>query len=67
MHRGRTPRAGLRDPRRPSLGFTILAFGGLALFLLAQLLFHHAALGRVPRSRALGLAALAILAIATRS
>ena len=25
-----------------SLGFTILAFGGPALFLLAQLLFHHA-------------------------
>jgi len=47
-----------------SLGFTI-PFGGPALFLLAQLLFHHAALGRVPRSRALGLAALAILAIAT--
>lgn len=48
-----------------TLGFTILAFGGPALFLLAQLLFHHAALGRAPRSRALGLAALAILAIAT--
>jgi low temperature requirement protein LtrA len=48
-----------------TLGFTILAFGGPALFLLAQLLFHHAALGRAPRSRALGLAALVILAIAT--
>jgi low temperature requirement protein LtrA len=48
-----------------TLGFTILAFGGPALFLLAQLLFQHAALGRTPRSRALGLAALAILAIAT--
>jgi low temperature requirement protein LtrA len=48
-----------------TLGFTILAFGGPALFLLAQLLFHHAALGRAPRSRALGLAALAILAVAT--
>jgi len=46
-------------------GFTILAFGGPALFLLAQLLFHHAALARAPRSRALGLAALAILAVAT--
>jgi low temperature requirement protein LtrA len=45
-----------------TLGFTILAFGGPALFLLAQLLFHHAALGRVPRSRPVGLAALAILA-----
>jgi low temperature requirement protein LtrA len=48
-----------------TLGFTILAFGGPALFLLAQLLFQHAALGRAPRSRALGLAALAILALAT--
>jgi low temperature requirement protein LtrA len=48
-----------------TLGFTILAFGGPALFLIAQLLFHHAALGRAPRSRALGVAALAILAIAT--
>jgi low temperature requirement protein LtrA len=48
-----------------TLGFTILAFGGPALFLLAQLLFHHAALGRAPRSRPLGLVALAILAIAT--
>jgi low temperature requirement protein LtrA len=48
-----------------TLGFTILAFGGPALFLLAQLLFQHAALGRAPRSRALGLGALAILAIAT--
>jgi low temperature requirement protein LtrA len=48
-----------------TLGFTILAFGGPALFLLAQLLFHHAALGQTPRSRALGLAALAILAVAT--
>ena len=47
-----------------TLGFTILAFGGPALFLLAQLLFHHAALGRAPRSRALGLGALAILAVA---
>jgi low temperature requirement protein LtrA len=48
-----------------TLGFTVLAFGGPALFLLAQLLFHHAALGRAPRSRALGLAPLAILAVAT--
>jgi low temperature requirement protein LtrA len=47
-----------------TLGFTILTFGGPALFLLAQLLFQHAALGRTPRSRALGLGALAILAIA---
>ena len=47
-----------------TLGFTILAFGGPALFLLAQFLFHHAALGRAPRSRAVGLGALAILAVA---
>ena len=46
-------------------GFTILAFGGPALFLLAQLLFQHAALGRAPRSRAIGIGALAILAVAT--
>jgi low temperature requirement protein LtrA len=46
-----------------TLGSTILTFGGPALFLFAQLLFHQAALGRAPRSRVLGLAALAILAI----
>jgi low temperature requirement protein LtrA len=48
-----------------TLGFTILAFGGPALFLLAQAIFMRAALGQVPRSRLLALAALAILAIAT--
>jgi low temperature requirement protein LtrA len=48
-----------------TLGFLILAFGGPALFLVAQLVFHRAALGYVPRSRPLGLAALAILAVAT--
>jgi low temperature requirement protein LtrA len=48
-----------------TLGFTVLAFGGPALFLLAQLLFHRAALGYVPRSRPLGAAALALLAVAT--
>jgi len=48
-----------------TLGFAILAFGGPALFLLAQLVFHRAAVGRVPRSRPLGLAALAVLAVAT--
>jgi low temperature requirement protein LtrA len=46
-------------------GFTILAFGGPALFLLAQVFFLGWALGHVPRSRPLGLAALAILAVAT--
>ena len=48
-----------------TLGFTILTFGGPALFLLAQVVFLHETLGRVPRSRSLGLAALAILAVAT--
>ena len=45
-----------------TLGFTVLAFGGPALFLLAQLLFHREVFGHVPRSRPLGLAVLAILA-----
>ena len=48
-----------------TLGFTILAFGGPAVFLLAQLLFLREEVGDVPRSRLLGVAALAILAIAT--
>jgi low temperature requirement protein LtrA len=51
--------------RGATLGFTILAFGGPAVFLLAQLVFHHAALGVVPRSRPFALVALAILATAT--
>ena len=42
----------------------ILTFGGPALFLLAQVYFLRAALGYIPRSRPLGLAALAILAVA---
>ncbi len=46
-------------------GFTILTFGGPALFLLAQIFFLSEAVGHVPRSRPLGLAALAILAVAT--
>jgi low temperature requirement protein LtrA len=50
-----------------TLGFSILAFGGPALFLLAQVLFLRVVLGRVPRSRALGLAALVLLAVATAS
>jgi low temperature requirement protein LtrA len=49
----------------PTLGFTLLAFGGPALFLLAQAFFLWQALGHVPRSRSLGLAALTILAVAT--
>jgi low temperature requirement protein LtrA len=48
-----------------TLGFTVLTFGGPALFLIAQAVFLRAALGRVPRSRPLALAALAILAVAT--
>jgi low temperature requirement protein LtrA len=48
-----------------TLGFTILAFGGPALFLLAQVIFNLEALGNAPRSRLLGVAALAILAVAT--
>jgi low temperature requirement protein LtrA len=48
-----------------TLGFTVLTFGGPALFLFAQAVFMRAARGRVPRSRVLALAALAILAIAT--
>ena len=48
-----------------TLGFTLLVFGGPVLFLLAQVLFVRGALGRVPRSRTLALAALSILALAT--
>ncbi len=49
----------------PTLGFTILAFGGPALFLLAQLFVFRETLDRIPRSRPLALGALAILAVAT--
>jgi low temperature requirement protein LtrA len=48
-----------------TLGFTILTFGGPALFLLAQVVFLGGAIRHVPRSRPLGLAALAVLAVAT--
>ncbi len=48
-----------------TLGFTLLAFGGPAVFVLAQLLFQHRAVGEVSRSRLLALAALAVLAAAT--
>ncbi len=50
-----------------TLGFTILTFGGAALFLLAQVFFMHVARGEVPRSRWLALTALAVLAVATAS
>jgi len=48
-----------------TLGFTLLTFGGPALFLIAQVFFLYEAVGHVPRSRPLALAALAILAVAT--
>jgi low temperature requirement protein LtrA len=48
-----------------TLGFTLLTFGGAALFLLSQVFFLREVLGHVPRSRPLGLAALAVLAAAT--
>ena len=48
-----------------TLGFTILTFGGPALFLLAQIIFRREAVGDLPRSRPLALAALAILAVVT--
>jgi low temperature requirement protein LtrA len=48
-----------------TLGFTILTLGGPALFLLAQAIFLREAIGAVPSSRPLALAALAILAVAT--
>ena len=46
-------------------GFTILAFGGPALFLFAQIIFAYEAVGHVTRSRPLALGALAILAVVT--
>jgi low temperature requirement protein LtrA len=48
-----------------TLGFTLLTFGGPALFLLGQVIFLRQATGHVPRSRPLGLAALPLLAVAT--
>jgi low temperature requirement protein LtrA len=48
-----------------TLGFTLLAFGGPALFLLAQLVFLTELQGRAPRSRLLGLAALALVGLVT--
>jgi low temperature requirement protein LtrA len=49
------------------MGFTILTFGGPALFLLAQIFFLGEAVGRVPRSRPIALLALALLAAVTAS
>jgi low temperature requirement protein LtrA len=48
-----------------TLGFTLLTFGGAALFLIGQIFFLREVIGHVPRSRPLGLAALALLAAAT--
>jgi low temperature requirement protein LtrA len=48
-----------------TLGFTLLTFGGPAVFLLAQIFFLREAIGHVPRSRPVGVVALAILAVAT--
>ena len=48
-----------------TLGFTLLTFGGPALFLLAQVFFLRKVLEHVPRSRPVGMVALAILAFAT--
>ena len=51
--------------RDANLGFIVLTFGGPVLFLFAQAVFMRAVLGHVPRSRPLGMAALAVLAIAS--
>lgn len=48
-----------------TLGFALLAFGGPALFLLAQVLFIGDAARALTRSRAVALAALAVLAFAS--
>ena len=48
-----------------TLEFTLLTFGGPALFVLAQIFFLYETVASVPRSRLLALVALAILAIAT--
>src|SRR5918997_4831994 len=47
--------------------FTILTFGGPAIFFFAQILFLGRAFEQIPRSRLVGLAALALLAVATAS
>jgi low temperature requirement protein LtrA len=53
----------IANPGHPvTLGFAIVAFGGPALFLLAQVIFLREARGFVPPSRVIGIAALAVLA-----
>ena len=49
----------------PTLGFTLLCFGGPALFLLAQTLFMARTIDHVSRSRVVALGVLVALAIAT--
>jgi low temperature requirement protein LtrA len=49
----------------PTLGFTLLSFGGPALFLLAQTLFMARTIDHVSRSRVVALSVLVALAIAT--
>ena len=49
----------------PTLGFTLLTFGGPALFLFAQTLFISQTTGSVSRARVLALGALLVLAFAT--
>ena len=48
----------------PTLGFTLLTFGGAGLFLLAQTLFMAQTIGALPRSRVVALGALVVLALA---
>jgi low temperature requirement protein LtrA len=49
----------------PTLGFTLLTFGGPALFLLVQTLFMAQTIGSVSRARVVALVALVVLALAT--
>jgi low temperature requirement protein LtrA len=51
----------------PTLGFTLLTFGGPALFLLAQTMFMAQTTGSVSGSRVVALVALLVLAFATVS
>jgi low temperature requirement protein LtrA len=51
----------------PTLGFALLAFGGPALFLLAQMMFMVRTIGAVSGARVVALTALLVLAFATAS
>ena len=48
-------------------GFAVLAFGGSALFLIAQIIFQRQAVRRYPRTRLLAVVAFAIVAVLTSS